>query len=153
MNGTGKEMMAYGSLVIPLTIAIAGMLFAMYLSKKHRSRTQVVESLPTCCGNSIHGMFICYQCDTIFTTAYCPGCNEPAAIPLVRLTGSLGGCNFKETVDAGYYAISTHLEKRKVEKIEAEKIEPVIEPEVVAEENFTRTLPPSQIEETTDVIS
>ena len=37
----------------------------------------------------IHGMYVCYQCDTIFNTARCPTCGEEAAIPLVHLTGSI----------------------------------------------------------------
>jgi hypothetical protein len=37
----------------------------------------------------IHGMYVCYQCDTIFNTAQCPICGEEAAIPLVHLTGSI----------------------------------------------------------------
>jgi hypothetical protein len=37
---------------------------------------------------SIHGLYICHQCDVIFNTAYCPSCGEEGMIPLVRLTGS-----------------------------------------------------------------
>jgi hypothetical protein len=37
----------------------------------------------------IRGMYVCYQCDTIFNTLRCPGCNEEAVIPLIHLTGSI----------------------------------------------------------------
>ncbi|MGC8491064.1 MAG: hypothetical protein ACP5SH_04930, partial [Syntrophobacteraceae bacterium] len=37
----------------------------------------------------IRGMYVCYQCDTIFNTALCPNCNEEASIPLIHLTGSI----------------------------------------------------------------
>ncbi|MDR3569997.1 MAG: hypothetical protein P4L43_18395 [Syntrophobacteraceae bacterium] len=37
----------------------------------------------------IRGMYVCYQCDTIFNTTQCPGCYEEASIPLIYLTGSI----------------------------------------------------------------
>ncbi len=37
----------------------------------------------------IRGMYICYQCDTIFNTVRCAECNEEAIIPLIHLTGSI----------------------------------------------------------------
>jgi hypothetical protein len=37
----------------------------------------------------IRGMYVCYQCDTIFNTCRCPKCNEEAIIPLIHLTGSV----------------------------------------------------------------
>lgn len=37
----------------------------------------------------IRGMYVCYQCDTIFNTPRCPECNEEAVVPLIHLTGSL----------------------------------------------------------------
>jgi hypothetical protein len=37
----------------------------------------------------IRGMYVCYQCDTIFNTARCPECDEEAVIPLIHLTGSI----------------------------------------------------------------
>lgn len=37
----------------------------------------------------IRGMYVCYQCDTVFNTAQCPGCREEALIPLIHLTGSI----------------------------------------------------------------
>jgi len=37
----------------------------------------------------IRGMYVCYQCDTVFNTPQCPECNEEAVVPLVHLTGSI----------------------------------------------------------------
>lgn len=37
----------------------------------------------------IRGMYVCYQCDTIFNTTQCPKCAEDAVIPLVHLTGCI----------------------------------------------------------------
>ena len=37
----------------------------------------------------IRGMYVCYQCDTIFNTLRCPKCNEEAIVPLIHLTGSV----------------------------------------------------------------
>jgi hypothetical protein len=37
----------------------------------------------------IRGMYVCYQCDTIFNSVRCPACNEEAIIPLIYLTGSI----------------------------------------------------------------
>ena len=37
----------------------------------------------------IRGMYVCYQCDTVFNTPRCPECLEEAVIPLIHLTGSL----------------------------------------------------------------
>ena len=37
----------------------------------------------------IRGMFVCYQCDTVFNTSQCPGCHEEGSIPLIHLTGSI----------------------------------------------------------------
>jgi hypothetical protein len=37
----------------------------------------------------IRGMYVCYQCDTIFNTTQCPQCHEEASIPLIHLTGSV----------------------------------------------------------------
>lgn len=37
----------------------------------------------------IRGLYVCYQCDTVFNTAQCPNCHEEAAIPLIYLTGSI----------------------------------------------------------------
>jgi len=37
----------------------------------------------------IRGMYVCYECDTVFNTIRCPKCNEDAVIPLVHLTGSI----------------------------------------------------------------
>ena len=37
----------------------------------------------------VRGMYVCYQCDTIFNTRQCPECGEEAVIPLIHLTGSI----------------------------------------------------------------
>src|SRR5271157_5852608 len=37
----------------------------------------------------IRGMYVCYQCDTIFNTPRCPECLAEAALPLIHLTGSI----------------------------------------------------------------
>jgi len=56
------------------------------LSKKKRQREKYD---PPFIFGSIRGMYVCYQCDTIFNSPRCPGCDEEAVVPLVQLTGSI----------------------------------------------------------------
>lgn len=57
------------------------------ISSSRKSRKEKPDPEPVFA--SIHGMYVCYQCDTIFNTPQCPKCNEDAVIPLVHLTGSV----------------------------------------------------------------
>ncbi len=65
-----------------LLLVLSGIIFS---GKK--SRTEKPD--PPSIFAPIRGMYVCYQCDTIFNTAQCPLCNEDAAIPLIHLTGSI----------------------------------------------------------------
>jgi hypothetical protein len=65
-------------------------LFLLILSRVpfgNKSRRERPD--PPVISGHIHGMYICYQCDTIFNTPRCPECGEEAVVPLVRLTGSI----------------------------------------------------------------
>jgi|GEM_PF-6575552 hypothetical protein len=55
------------------------------LSKKSREEK---PDLPFLFG-PIRGMYVCYQCDTIFNMLRCPVCDEEAILPLIHLTGSI----------------------------------------------------------------
>jgi uncharacterized alpha/beta hydrolase family protein len=54
-----------------------------------RKNRQKEKPDPPVIFGSIRGMYVCYQCDTIFNTAQCPRCYEEAMIPLIHLTGSV----------------------------------------------------------------
>jgi hypothetical protein len=56
-------------------------------SGKNSRRREKPDPVPVF--GPIRGMYVCYQCDTIFNTAQCPYCREEASIPLIHLTGSL----------------------------------------------------------------
>ncbi len=58
------------------------------ISSGGKSRRKEKPDLPAVFG-PIRGMYVCYQCDTVFNTAQCPGCREEALIPLIHLTGSI----------------------------------------------------------------
>ncbi len=66
-----------------LSLATAGV---VSLGKKSRGKDRPD---PPAIFAPIRGMYVCYQCDTIFNTAQCPGCHEDALIPLIHLTGTL----------------------------------------------------------------
>jgi len=58
------------------------------ISSSRKSRKKIPVDPPSIFG-PIRGMYVCYQCDTIFNTTQCPGCYEDAVIPLIHLTGSI----------------------------------------------------------------
>jgi len=68
--------------IILLWVVLLGVIFSRRKSRKERPD-------PPCIFGPIRGMYVCYQCDTIFNTPQCPTCNEEAAIPLIHLTGSI----------------------------------------------------------------
>jgi hypothetical protein len=75
----------YGSGIFLGTLFCIVLLIAVSVRKKPRKERPDPPSI----FGPIRGMYVCYQCDTIFNTVRCPGCNEDAVIPLVHLTGSI----------------------------------------------------------------
>ncbi len=75
----------HGSVIILSTIIL--LVFSGLISSRKRYRKERPD--PPIISAHIHGMYVCYQCDTIFNTPQCPECNEEAVIPLIRLTGSI----------------------------------------------------------------
>jgi len=69
-------------IAILLWVVLLGVLFSR--RKPRRERPD-----PPSIFGPIRGMYVCYQCDTIFNTAQCPNCHEEAMIPLIQLTGSV----------------------------------------------------------------
>jgi uncharacterized alpha/beta hydrolase family protein len=69
-------------IVILLWVVLLGVILSRKKSRKDRPD-------PPSIFGPIRGMYVCYQCDTIFNTAKCPKCYEEAMIPLVQLTGSV----------------------------------------------------------------
>ncbi len=69
-------------IVILLWVVLLGVIFSRSKSRKERPD-------PPSIFGPIRGMYVCYQCDTIFNTAQCPTCFEEAMIPLIQLTGSV----------------------------------------------------------------
>jgi hypothetical protein len=69
-------------IVILLWVVLSGVIFSRRKSRKERPD-------PPSIFGPIRGMYVCYQCDTIFNTAQCPECHEEARIPLIHLTGSV----------------------------------------------------------------
>jgi hypothetical protein len=65
-----------------LCTVLAGVMFS-------RKKPRLERPEPPAIFGPIRGMYVCYQCDTIFNTTRCPRCKEDAAIPLVQLTGSI----------------------------------------------------------------
>jgi uncharacterized alpha/beta hydrolase family protein len=68
--------------VILLWVVLLGVIFSRRKSRKERLDPPSIFA-------PIRGLFVCYQCDTIFNTPQCPVCEEEAAIPLIHLTGSV----------------------------------------------------------------
>ena len=68
--------------VILLGVVLLGVLFS-----RRRSRSERPD--PPSIFGPIRGMYVCYQCDTVFNTTQCPVCHEEATIPLIHLTGSV----------------------------------------------------------------
>jgi len=70
-------------------IIFPGLLFLLVLSGviSSRKKSRKEKPDPPSIFGPIRDMFVCYQCDTIFNTTRCPGCNEEAVIPLIHLTG------------------------------------------------------------------
>ena len=54
-----------------------------------RSKPRKDRPEPPAIFGPIRGMYVCYQCDTVFNTPQCPTCHEEATIPLIHLTGSI----------------------------------------------------------------
>jgi hypothetical protein len=69
-------------IVLLFWVVLTGVIFSRKKPRKERPD-------PPSIFGPIHGMYVCYQCDTIFNTARCPVCCEDAAIPLISLTGSV----------------------------------------------------------------
>ena len=55
------------------------------ISSRKKSRKEKPD--PPAIFGPIRSMYVCYQCDTVFNTPYCPECNEEAVVPLIHLTG------------------------------------------------------------------
>jgi len=69
-------------IAILLGVVLVGVIFSRRRPRKERPD-------PPSIFGPIRGMFVCYQCDTVFNTALCPRCHEEAMIPLIQLTGSV----------------------------------------------------------------
>ena len=69
-------------IIILLWVVFLGVLFS-----RRKSRSEKPD--PPSIYGPIRGMYVCYQCDTIFNTEQCPVCYEQATIPLIHLTGSV----------------------------------------------------------------
>ncbi len=65
-----------------LLTVLAAIIYPRKKNKKEKPDPPVIFG-------SIRGMYVCYQCDTIFNTLKCPVCNEEAVVPLIQLTGSI----------------------------------------------------------------
>jgi len=75
----------YGSAIFLSTLVCIVLLGAIcFRNKPRKDRPE-----PPAIFGPIRGMYVCYQCDTVFNTVRCPKCNEDAVIPLVHLTGSI----------------------------------------------------------------
>ncbi len=74
-------------------VIFPGLLFLLILwgliSSRKKARKERPD--PPVVFAPIRGMFVCYQCDTIFNTPRCPECNEEAVVPLIQLTGNIIG--------------------------------------------------------------
>jgi len=66
---------------------LACIIFLEVISVRRKPRKERPD--PPAIFGPIRGMYVCYQCDTVFNTIRCPRCNEDAVIPLVHLTGSI----------------------------------------------------------------
>ncbi|MGC9197009.1 MAG: hypothetical protein ACP5IL_16380 [Syntrophobacteraceae bacterium] len=71
-----------------LIVAVLAFALARSVSGVKRSRRREKPD-PAPVFGPIRGMYVCYQCDLIFNTAQCPGCQEEAKVPLIHLTGSI----------------------------------------------------------------
>ncbi len=69
-------------LSVLLLLTLASLISSSKKSRKERPDPPIIFA-------PIRGMYVCYQCDTIFNTPQCPECNEEAVIPLIHLTGSI----------------------------------------------------------------
>ena len=75
----------HGWTIVLGTLVCIVLLGAISLREKPRK----LRPEPPAIFGPIRGMYVCYQCDTVFNTIRCPKCNEEAVIPLVHLTGSI----------------------------------------------------------------
>ena len=75
----------HGSAIFLGTLICVVLLGAISLRKKPRKQ----RPEPPAIFGPIRGMYVCYQCDTVFNTPQCPTCHEEATIPLIHLTGSI----------------------------------------------------------------
>jgi len=90
-------------MLIKYVIPVILTLFVAYtIRKTSRTKwTRYNESMDTnILYGPIRGMFVCYECDTIFNTPMCPECHEEAVIPLIRLTGSVTDVKVKQAKEA-----------------------------------------------------
>jgi hypothetical protein len=76
---------SHGLETIPVVIFLLTLSAIITSRKKHRKE----RPDPPVLFGPIRGLYVCYQCDTIFNTTRCPGCQEDAVIPLIQLTGSI----------------------------------------------------------------
>lgn len=76
----------YASVI--LIVAALALVLSRILAASRRARRRERPD-PEAIFGPIRGMYVCYQCDTVFNTAYCPGCHEEAVVPLINLTGSI----------------------------------------------------------------
>jgi hypothetical protein len=75
----------HGSVIFLGTLVCIVILGATFARTKPRKE----KPDPPAIFGPIRGMYVCYQCDTVFNTIRCPNCDEDAVIPLVHLTGSI----------------------------------------------------------------
>jgi hypothetical protein len=82
-----NELYAHHGSAIFLGTLICVVLLSAILSLRKKPRKDRPE--PPAIFGPIRGMYVCYQCDTVFNTPQCPTCREEATIPLIHLTGSI----------------------------------------------------------------
>ncbi|MDA8306521.1 MAG: hypothetical protein M0Z81_06820 [Deltaproteobacteria bacterium] len=100
--------------------AVLAFALSRVLSYGKNSRRKEKSDPPAIFG-PIRGMYVCYQCDTIFNTVECPVCHEEALIPLVHLTGSI-------TEDERVAAVTNRLSSRGDWKLQAIENEQQVQP-------------------------
>jgi len=102
--------------VVLLWVVLLGVMFS-----RRKSRKEAPD--PPAIFGPIRGMYVCYQCDTIFNTTQCPVCREEAVIPLIHLTGTISQ-NEKLSVMMGRLQERSTLKLPTFEDIEAVKPAP-----------------------------
>ena len=112
----------YDSAIFIGAVLVFVFFLALFSGKKGRRKE---KGDPPAIFGPIRGMFVCYQCDTIFNTTLCPVCHEEASIPLILLTGSI-------VEDERVAAVTNRLKARANWKLTPLQIEQAIHPASVA---------------------